>query len=310
MIGVLLGGVGPLYLHREVKASWTVGFSLLLHALLFSVVMLALQKPISHPLLIQSYPVSLVSLKPAVINRQEKLIPREESPPVPPEPHLEMAPPPIQPTVQSAPKEAPVEKQMKPDPIPKLPPAAPPPADLPKAKPIEDIRLQNALPDLFKEKKQPAPTFFKLPPLPPPTPTHVPETGRKETEAVVSTNTVSIDHARIGGQTGSSAPVEPLSKYPYYFSGVKSKIDAEWSPPPIPRTSFGSGDAVALVRFIIKRDGHINKKSIQIEKSSGNNFFDAAALRAVYNADPLLPLPYGITEELYIHFEFKLSLGS
>ncbi len=311
-LGVLLGGADSLHLHREVKPSWTVGVSLLFHALLFSVIMFALQKPISHPLLIQSYPVSLVSIKPAVTYQQEKVISLQETPPsILPEPApLEMAPPSIQPTIQSVQKEVFVKKQVEPVPLLKSPPEPSLPApDLPKVKPIEDIRFQNRLPDLIKEKKS-EPTFFKLPPLPPSVPadTRVPEVVKKESPSVVSTPPASVDY-RIS--TGSSASINaPMSKYPYYFSGIKIKIDAQWSPPPIPRTSFGKGDAVATVRFIIKRDGHINKKSIQIEKSSGNNFFDAAALRAVYNADPLLPLPEGITEELHVHFEFKLNLGS
>jgi len=58
------------------------------------------------------------------------------------------------------------------------------------------------------------------------------------------------------------------------------------------------------VRFIIDRDGTI--RDVTTEISSGSGLFDRAALRAVIEASPLPPLPYGYSGTyLGVHLKFR-----
>ena len=45
------------------------------------------------------------------------------------------------------------------------------------------------------------------------------------------------------------------------------------------------------MHFVIERDGRIHDAAVEAE--SGNGTFDRAALRAVLEASPLPPLPFG-----------------
>ena len=75
-----------------------------------------------------------------------------------------------------------------------------------------------------------------------------------------------------------------------------------WSPPNVKQLEES---AEVVIRFILGPTGKIQE--VKVETSSGNHFFDQAALRAVYKADPLPPLPKGLREpNLEIHFRFSL----
>ncbi len=74
--------------------------------------------------------------------------------------------------------------------------------------------------------------------------------------------------------------------FPNYLQKVDQKIRWQWAPPPV----ASSGDKL-VIRFVVKKDGSIDKSSVSIEESSGNHFFDQSAMRAVYAAHPLPPLP-------------------
>ncbi|MEK6684589.1 MAG: energy transducer TonB, partial [Nitrospirota bacterium] len=61
-----------------------------------------------------------------------------------------------------------------------------------------------------------------------------------------------------------------------------------------------------VVVFVLSATGNIDEP--KIEKSSGNAFFDQAALRAIYQARPFPPFPQGIQEpSLKVHFSFSLT---
>lgn len=84
---------------------------------------------------------------------------------------------------------------------------------------------------------------------------------------------------------GISGPVSISSdnfKYPYYEISLRNKIERNWSPPPLIKGS-------SWVRVVIGRNGRI--LTTEIIESSGNSFFDQAALRAIYLSDPFPPLP-------------------
>ena len=91
-------------------------------------------------------------------------------------------------------------------------------------------------------------------------------------------------------------------KYPFYMNALKRKINENWSPP-------GAGFAQKrelLVVFTIQRDGSV--RGAEIEQSSGDAFYDQAAIRSVRRATPFPPLPPGYPEEnMKIFFSFSLD---
>jgi len=98
----------------------------------------------------------------------------------------------------------------------------------------------------------------------------------------------------------------PISQFPGYLQIMENKISGQWAPPPISMQGEGVG---AIIQFNVRKDGRI--ESVEIEKSSGNKFFDLAAMRAVSQAHPLPPLPEDLNEErLTVHFSFTVQKGS
>lgn len=85
--------------------------------------------------------------------------------------------------------------------------------------------------------------------------------------------------------------------FPSYLQKVDHKIRWQWAPPPV----TSRGDRL-VIRFMIRKDGGIDKSSVKIQESSGNDFFDQAAMRAVYAAHPLPPLPNAFQEDLLTVF--------
>ncbi|UCG52176.1 MAG: TonB family protein [Candidatus Latescibacterota bacterium] len=87
--------------------------------------------------------------------------------------------------------------------------------------------------------------------------------------------------------------------FAYYLATIKRKIAANWK---VPGTSSG-GSIYCRVYFRIDKSGAI--ETPVTETSSGNFLFDQAALRAVFQANPLPPLPGGFDDDyLGVHFSF------
>ena len=85
---------------------------------------------------------------------------------------------------------------------------------------------------------------------------------------------------------------KPYTEFEYYHALIGREIRKRWSPPP---TSIEGQRMEAIVAFSISRSGRIDS-AVRLEKSSGNLFYDQAALRATLG--PLPPPPPGYTEEL------------
>jgi protein TonB len=86
--------------------------------------------------------------------------------------------------------------------------------------------------------------------------------------------------------------------YTIYVERMKSLIGQRWLRPQV-----GNG-TVATVSFTIDRDGTVREAKNEI--SSGNGTFDRAALRAVLEASPLPPLPFGYNGTyLGVHLTFR-----
>jgi protein TonB len=105
-----------------------------------------------------------------------------------------------------------------------------------------------------------------------------------------------------GGQVGVG-PNSPLgNRYGAYAELVRQRIAQNW------RTSGLDSrrqSTAAVVTFSIMRDGSV--RNPQISQSSGNPNIDDTALRAVYDSNPMPPLPPQIAEN-YISAQFTFNL--
>jgi TonB family protein len=161
-------------------------------------------------------------------------------------------------------------------------------------------------------------------PAPTPPPTAVPEPDPEPTAATVPevsedamaaaeseprrapTPVPSTDAAPGGGRglslgegAGSQVPGIPADfHFTYYIERMLALIESRWYKPAAPPQTR------AVVRFRIHRDGRL--EGIELEQSSGLPSFDRAALRALYAANPLPPLPpaYG-KQSLTVHLSFS-----
>jgi protein TonB len=86
--------------------------------------------------------------------------------------------------------------------------------------------------------------------------------------------------------------------YSIYIDNMKRLVGSRWLRP---QSATGAG---ATISFVIDRDGTI--RDARVETSSNNSTFDRAALRAIIEASPLPPLPFGYNGTfLGVHLTFK-----
>src|SRR3954451_11800255 len=99
---------------------------------------------------------------------------------------------------------------------------------------------------------------------------------------------------------GSAGVTGIEGDFPYtiYIDRMKTLIGQRWLRPQ------GVAGVTATVSFVIDRDGTIRDAKTEI--ASGNGTFDRAALRAVLEASPLPPLPFGYNGTfLGVHLTFR-----
>ncbi len=158
---------------------------------------------------------------------------------------------------------------------PTAPPApAPAPAPEPERKPRPVLEKANEAPPP-SAKAMPAPKAKKVKPAPAPQPAP------------------SIDLPSAGGSAAGAAgglsfgtSVEGLDvdfPFSYYVEQILSLIGANWFKPDVPEGT------ACIVAFRIQRSGQVT--DVRLDASSGLPFYDRAAVRAVYSANPLPPLP-------------------
>jgi TonB family protein len=100
----------------------------------------------------------------------------------------------------------------------------------------------------------------------------------------------------IGG-TGVTG-IEGDFPYTLYIERMRTLIGGRWFRPQI------TTGAATTIYFFINRDGSI--RDARVEVPSGNPTFDRAALRAVLEASPLPPLPFGYGGTyLGVHLSFR-----
>lgn len=176
------------------------------------------------------------------------------------------------------------EPQRRSSPVPQAtkPPATavPKPAVVPTAPPRPRPEEPKASDDAMRSADSAAT------PAPTPPPSEEPQGGGGPGLSVGESN------------TGGGAPGIPSDfHFTYYVQRMLTLIESRWYKPAVtPGTS-------ARVRFVILKDGRV--EGIQLEESSGMPSFDRAALRAMYAANPLPPLPpaYG-KPSLTVHLNF------
>jgi TonB family protein len=85
--------------------------------------------------------------------------------------------------------------------------------------------------------------------------------------------------------------------YTIYIDRMLALIGTHWLRPQTQR------EVLTQVYFVIERDGRV--RDVKIEKESGLPSFDRAAYRAVLEASPLPPLPFGYSGTfLGVHLTF------
>ncbi len=171
--------------------------------------------------------------------------------------------------------------------------------DVPRAPRIPDIRrlIEQKIPARVTAKAEgPKPkTVEPVEPTPRPRPEPAPVSPAPEAKPAAPA---------VAAVPSVSAGVElPDFRYPYYLKLIQGKISGNWMPPPV---ELGDDLREVVVSFSLLNNGKI--ASVNVEKSSGNPFYDQAALRAVYAADPLPKFPDGLREStLRVHFSFVLG---
>ena len=127
-------------------------------------------------------------------------------------------------------------------------------------------------------------------PAPPPTPAPQPAAAPGAGEGGLSLG---------GGDTSSGQSALPADfQFTFYVERMLALIESHWYKPPV---AHGTR---ALVRFRIAASGRL--EAIELEDSSGVPSFDRSALRALYAANPLPPLPpaYG-KPSVTVHLTFS-----
>ncbi|MBP7675697.1 MAG: cell envelope integrity protein TolA [Thermoanaerobaculia bacterium] len=181
-------------------------------------------------------------------------------------------------------------------------PAARPQAEAPPKRVIEKIRDEapapsaEALPLPGKPKKGEAPKPAPRASAPGPRP-------------AATDSAVELPSAGNGGLGGSGSPglssfgaslsgFDSDFPFSYYAEQIQALIGANWLKPDV-----AEGTA-CVVTFRIQRSGQVT--DVKVETSSGLAFYDRAAARAIYSANPLPPLPPEFRgEQLGVHIRFQ-----
>ncbi len=133
-------------------------------------------------------------------------------------------------------------------------------------KPVKAAPPKAAMPEFLQQKPKPA----------------KPETAPAEQESAPSTPAA----PRTGGKSEGvavSAGSEDF-KFPPYLAIIRDKIESHWNPPP-----GAIAGAKAKIQFTVLRSGRVG--DVRLQDSSGNFYFDQAAVRAILLSSPFPPMP-------------------
>ncbi|MCC2641724.1 MAG: putative Protein TolA [Nitrospira sp.] len=123
----------------------------------------------------------------------------------------------------------------------------------------------------------------------------------REPQPTVSAPPVSASVARTKPET--KLRVAGMAGSNRYLARVQARISGFWSAPPV---DLSGKVLTVVVKFRLERDGRVG--SVVIEQSSGNDYYDMSAQRAVQSAVPLPPFPPDLTESYFdAHFTFAVG---
>lgn len=170
-----------------------------------------------------------------------------------------------------------------------------------KPRPAPPKPAPEKKPEVVKEEKAPEPEKKAEPKM-----TYKPEkkTTTKKTEPKPESKAKKAEPEKkpSAAAAGSAVTVDdPDFKFAYYLEIIRERVGSNWSPPPI----SGSGSPTSsVIYFRISKSGGI--ADTKVERKSGYDLFDKAAVRAIKLCDPLPPLPAGYKSKwLGVHFEFE-----
>jgi TonB family protein len=183
--------------------------------------------------------------------------------------------------------------QAAPAPAPVVAPAEPAPA--PKAKPVIEKPSEKVLPSA---KAMPEPKKPAKPEKPKPAPGVVKAFGpalELPSAAGAANGSTSGAGVSFGASVTSFDADFPFA---YYVEQLLSLIGANWFKP---ESAEGTS---CVVSFHIMRSGQVT--DVRVDSSSGVSYYDRAAARAVYAANPLPPLPPDYrNDSLGVHLKFQ-----
>ena len=187
------------------------------------------------------------------------------------------------------------------------PQAAPAPAAAPAAQPLpEPAKARPVIEKKQPEKIEPSPNA--MPALKPakvkPTPPKAAAPAKGAAPAVELPSAAGLPNGAAGaaGATPSFgtdvAAFDTDFPFSYYVQQLLSLIGANWFRPDAPEGT------VCTVTFRIQRSGQV--ADVSVEAPSGISYYDRAAVRAVFAANPLPPLPTDYrNEQLGVHLRFR-----
>jgi len=187
-----------------------------------------------------------------------------------------------------SPAEKPVKKQFKLPDVPVIPDVQTPTKKLPDVKPQPSLTE-----DLNKELEEELRNIKKV---------DLPKAAPQETipkpVPQVEAKAPSIKAVDAALKVSGMAPGSNV-----YLGRVRQRISSFWSAPPVDVTAQ---EYVVIVQFRLHRDGSVTK--VEIERSSGNEYYDLAGKRAVLSAVPLPAFPPELTESYFdAHFTFTVG---
>jgi len=183
--------------------------------------------------------------------------------------------------------------QAAPAPAPVAAPAEPAPA--PKAKPVIEKPFEKTLPSA---KAMPEPKKPAKPEKPKAAPGAV-KSAVPALELPSAAGTANGSTSGAGVSFGASVTsFDADFPFAYYVEQLLSLIGANWfKPESVDGTS-------CVVSFRVMRSGQVT--DVKVDSSSGVSYYDRAAERAVFAANPLPPLPPDYrNESLGVHLKFQ-----
>jgi TolA protein len=127
------------------------------------------------------------------------------------------------------------------------------------------------------------------------------KTGAKnESESAPPAEKTAGAEAGEGAGSGTGIAVDAAQfPFSYFLSAIERKVSDNW----YSAASEKGAGLTGVVYFRLMRNGSV--EDVRIETSSGNGYFDRAAIRAVKSAAPFPPLPRGFQDDfLGVHFTF------